>query len=198
MFDQDELTKNGGILNDKLKRDEEAETEEDIESNTTATSWRPGTKKVSDSELMTVSNVTVTVLLKHNMQLTHEFKAKVNITLIDCPSVFDKDSSVGCGDQGHAVGVDIQNANLNDLSFPTKIMMRMEQKKLEYYMENIADYSFFVTMIVMGSFFVMLGQIKLISQDYQLAKSLSLVSIAANLIWNFFFFTLHFQLSIKG
>jgi len=65
-------------------------------------------------------------------------------------------------------------------------------------MENIANYSFLTTMFVMISFFVMLNQIKLIAENQAMAESFSLLSIALNLIWNFFFFIFHFMLSIQG
>ena len=53
-------------------------------------------------------------------------------------------------------------------------------------------------MVVMLAFFGMLNQIKLIAENQALANSLSLFSIGMNLVWNFFFFTVHFQLSIWG
>jgi len=40
--------------------------------------------------------------------------------------------------------------------------------------------------------------VKKIQENHILAASLSLLSISLNLIWNFFFFTVHFQLSIQG
>ena len=47
-------------------------------------------------------------------------------------------------------------------------------------------------MVVMLAFFGMLNQIKLIADNQALANSLSLFSIGMNLVWNFFFFTVHF------
>ena len=64
-------------------------------------------------------------------------------------------------------------------------------------MEAVADYSFTITMVVMTSFFVMIGQFRQIAQDYAMARNFSLVSIGMNLVWNFFYFTLHFQLSVQ-
>jgi len=47
-------------------------------------------------------------------------------------------------------------------------------------------------MVVMLSFFVMLNEIKVVADNHALASSLSLYAIGMNLVWNFFFFTVHF------
>jgi hypothetical protein len=81
--------------------------------------------------------------------------------------------------------------------FP-EITFMLKPQRLDSYLEKITGYSFAATMVVMLAFFGMLNQIKLIAENQALANSLSLFSIGMNLVWNFFFFTVHFQLSIWG
>ena len=71
-------------------------------------------------------------------------------------------------------------------------------KALDYYISKIANYAFIATMIVMFSSFIMFTQIKNISEEPELAKSISLFTICQNYAWNFFFFVIHFQLSTQG
>lgn len=68
----------------------------------------------------------------------------------------------------------------------------LKTQAFDSYLEKITGYSFAATMVVMLAFFGMLNQIKSIAENQALAQSLSLASIALNLVWNFFFFTVHF------
>ena len=74
----------------------------------------------------------------------------------------------------------------------------LNPQPLDVYMEKIANYAFAATMCIMISFFVMLGQIKQVAENHALAQSLSLTTIGVNLVWNFFFFAIHFQFCIWG
>lgn len=51
-------------------------------------------------------------------------------------------------------------------------------------------------MVIIISFFTMLTVIKQVSENHSLAASISPISIAINLVWNFFFFAINFQFSI--
>ena len=67
---------------------------------------------------------------------------------------------------GPSVNIEILHDHTKDVdfsyNFPAKILVRLEPKLLDEYMENIANYAFFSTMLVMISFFVMLNQIKIV------------------------------------
>ena len=76
--------------------------------------------------------------------------------------------------------------------------LRMKTASLADYMANISNYSFMTTMVIILSFFTMLGVIKKVSENHSLAQSMSPITIAMNLIWNFFYFAIHFQFSIQG
>ena len=81
--------------------------------------------------------------------------------------------------------------------FP-ELIINLKPQLLDNYLQKITGYSFAATMVVMLAFFGMLNQIKFITDNHTIASSLSLFSIGMNLVWNFFFFTVHFQLSIWG
>ena len=65
-------------------------------------------------------------------------------------------------------------------------------------MSRISNYSFMTTMVIILSFFTMLGVIKQVTENHALASSISPMSIGINLIWNFVFFAINFQFSIQG
>ena len=81
--------------------------------------------------------------------------------------------------------------------FP-ELVLTLKPQLIDNYLTKITTYSFAATMVVMLAFFGMLNQVKLITENHGIASSLSLFSIGMNLVWNFFFFTVHFQLSIWG
>ena len=70
--------------------------------------------------------------------------------------------------------------------------LRLKTASLGDYMANISNYSFMTTMVIILSFFTMLGVIKKVSENHSLAQSMSPISIGLNLIWNFFYFAIHF------
>lgn len=76
--------------------------------------------------------------------------------------------------------------------FPNKMRLRLKTASLGDYMANISNYSFMTTMVIILSFFTMLGVIKKVSENHSLAQSMSPISIGLNLIWNFFYFAIHF------
>ena len=82
--------------------------------------------------------------------------------------------------------------------FPGKMRLRLKTADLSGYMANISNYSFMTTLVIILSFFTMLGVIKQVTENHSLAQSISPVSIGVNLIWNFFFFAINFQFSIQG
>lgn len=59
-------------------------------------------------------------------------------------------------------------------------------------MANISNYSCMTTIVIIASFFTILGVIKQVSENHAFAQSLSPISIGMNIVWNFFFFALHF------
>ena len=80
--------------------------------------------------------------------------------------------------------------------FPGTMKFRMQLGNLSDYLSNISNYSFLTTMVIIISFFTMLTVIKQVSENHSLAASISPISIAINLVWNFFFFAINFQFSI--
>lgn len=72
------------------------------------------------------------------------------------------------------------------------------QADLQGYMGGISNYAFLATMVIILSFFTMLGVIKVVTENVIVAQSLSPISIGLNLVWNFFYFAINFQFSIQG
>lgn len=135
--------------------------------------------------------------MKKNFQKAHEVVERSSFIFKNLLAT--KGAKVG----GPSLQVDIMSEKKETTKghfyqLPERISIRLESKKLDDYMENIANYAFLTTMLVMISFFVMLNQIKLIAENQAMAESFSLLSISLNLIWNFFFFIFHFMLSIQG
>lgn len=86
-----------------------------------------------------------------------------------------------------------------DKGYPANpIIAHVQSESLEYYTDKIANYSFVCTIFVVWSFSVLMAQIRLISQNQIMCQSISLASVSMSLIWNFFFFQMHFQYSIQG
>ena len=55
------------------------------------------------------------------------------------------------------------------MPFPSKISLQFQQADLPAYMENISNYSFMATMVIILSFFTMLGVIKQVTENHALA-----------------------------
>ena len=81
---------------------------------------------------------------------------------------------------------------------PSVIAFELKEESLEEYHSKIETYAFAATVVIMIAFFQMMNQIKQVMHNQHLAQSISIVSLALNLVWNFFFFSVHFQFSISG
>ena len=53
--------------------------------------------------------------------------------------------------------------------FPSKVELRLKEADLQGYMANISNYSFLATMVIILSFFTMLGVIKQVTENHALA-----------------------------
>lgn len=142
-----------------------------------------------------VENVTVDVFHKENLYMKERKPIWLNLTLNDCTFAQADGLSI---DDCIALTVECTDTEHNSINFPSEITILMNVKQLDVYMEKIANYAFAATMCIMISFFVMLGQIKQVAENHALAQSLSLTSIGLNLVWNFFFFAIHFQFCLWG
>jgi hypothetical protein len=64
-------------------------------------------------------------------------------------------------------------------------------------MEKISNYSFFITSMCMVFVYFILGQIKLVTENNTLAQAMSISTISLNIVWNFIYFTIHFEIAIS-
>ena len=66
--------------------------------------------------------------------------------------------------------IDASGQEVEELSFfPNKMELRLELGDLQGYMANISNYSFMATMVIILSFFTMLGVIKHMTENHALA-----------------------------
>lgn len=143
-----------------------------------------------------VENITVDVFQKENLYMKERDLIKLNLTLNDCT-----DMQAGGRSIDDCIVLTFEKKDgkeHNFLKFPEQMTILLNPKPLDVYMEKIANYAFAATMCIMISFFVMLGQIKQVAENHALAQSLSLTTIGVNLVWNFFFFAIHFQFCLWG
>jgi len=125
-----------------------------------------------------------------------EKSTRVNLTITDCSG--DVALKGQCLDLT-LVGLPVNYTDpttgeqkLKESIFPGKIHFRLQLGILSDYLSNISNYAFMTTMVIIVSFFTMLGVIKKVTENHALAQSISPVSIGLNLIWNFFFFAINF------
>ena len=71
-------------------------------------------------------------------------------------------------DEGEVNGKEKEKVDENNL-FPSKIELRLKEADLQGYMANISNYSFLATMVIILSFFTMLGVIKQVTENHALA-----------------------------
>lgn len=154
-------------------------------------------------EKLEIRDMRLGVQVKRSFNLQEEKTVVANVTIADC---LDRASSAGkCIDlRIDGVKADVKDANMTD-EVTTKIVaalaelhVRLESGNLHMYMANISNYAFLSAMVTIFSFFKMLNVIKQVAENHALAESFSMVSIGMNLVWNFFFFAIHFQFSIQG
>ena len=137
------------------------------------------------------------VVYKHQFNIIDERSTKVNITIENCEG--DAVLEGKCLELTiKAVGQNSTESPDTNLFFPSKLRLRLKQGNLTDYMSRISNYSFMTTMVIILSFFTMLGVIKQVTENHALASSISPMSIGINLIWNFVFFAINFQFSIQG
>ena len=77
-------------------------------------------------------------------------------------------------------------------TYPELVTSTMREGSYEAFSDKIANYSFVCTVIVVWSFSCMISQIRIISQNFPMRKQISLLSVSISLVWNFFFFSMHF------
>ena len=70
--------------------------------------------------------------------------------------------------KGEENGKEKESGDVNNL-FPSKIELRLKEADLQSYMANISNYSFLATMVIILSFFTMLGVIKQVTENHALA-----------------------------
>lgn len=70
--------------------------------------------------------------------------------------------------KGEENGKENESMDVNNL-FPSKIELRLKEADLQGYMANISNYSFLATMVIILSFFTMLGVIKQVTENHALA-----------------------------
>lgn len=84
-------------------------------------------------------------------------------------------------------------------SFPDRpLLITSKLESMETYTDKIANYSFVCTIIVSWAFSVLMAEIRSMQQNHNLCQSVSLLSVAINIIWNLLFFSMHFQYSLQG
>ena len=66
------------------------------------------------------------------------------------------------------------------------------------YQDSLNLYSILASLTILLASLAVYRTLQEVSHNQQLAKALSPASIAINLIWNFFFFAIHFKFAIQG
>ena len=159
------------------------------------------------TEVVKLTNALIGIRIKENFQTENEFTARVDIELRDCSSNQSFEGScikitiekhVGDSDVDGSENEKGKEDGSGSIVFPGKIEFFLNESDLQSYMANISNYAFLSTMVIILSFFTMLGVIKQVTESQALAQSLSPISIGLNFIWNFFFFAINFQFSIYG
>ena len=170
----------------------------------TETAATNGTNKVVPTKIiesLRIEDALIGIQFKHNFNIMEEKSTRVNLIIQDC-----EDNDIieeKCLDlvvearQQNKTNTSGEVVQLHEI-FPSKMRLRLKSASLSDYMANISNYSFMTTMVIILSFFTMLSVIKQVAENHALAQSLSPITIGVNLIWNFFFFAIHFQFSIQG
>lgn len=155
-------------------------------------------------ERLEIHDALIGIQTKNHFTINEEKSTRVNLTIEDCEN--NEDLEGRCLDitiqalPHHNITVSPETSIEVNFSkiFPSKMRLRLKSASLSSYMDKISNYSFLMTMVIILSFFIMLGVIKKVSDNHSLAQSISPISIGLNLIWNFFYFAIHFQFSIQG
>lgn len=140
-------------------------------------------QKVSQiGEGFRVTNILCSVSMKENMYLLSEIVTRVDMSI----SKIKNDWLVTF------------SSSDKEIQLLANITTKLQVASLENYTNKIANYSFISTIIVVWSFSVLMQNIRTIAQNHVLCQSFSLMSCSLSLVWNFFFFSMHFQYSIQG
>ncbi|CDW77339.1 ring-finger-containing ubiquitin ligase [Stylonychia lemnae] len=95
----------------------------------------------------------------------------------------------------------ILNLDLSEKSiqscFVHKIHFELQQKSIEELVEKVSNYSFMITAVCMMLVYSILGQIKRAMEYHQVAETLSIPMLSFSIIWNFIYFSIHFELAFQ-
>ena len=64
-------------------------------------------------------------------------------------------------------------------------------------MEKVSNYAFLVTAICSLFLYALMQQLKLVLENNQVAENLSLAMISLNVIWNFCYFSIYFEIAMQ-